>query len=167
MKKRILFFGTPYIASMILQHLISLDKYDIIGVVCQSDKLIKKNKIIYSETKNIALKHNIKIFQPEKLNNDFINSIINTNGLKWTPANPADGSVVPEGWTGVTWSADATNKRITKLNVYSKGLTGALDVSDLTALVRLICESNQLTSLDVSNLTAFERLDCKINKLLP
>ena len=96
-----------------------------------------------------------------------INSIINTNGLKWTPANPADGSVVPEGWTGVTWSADATNKRITKLNVYSKGLTGALDVSDLTALVRLICESNQLTSLDVSNLTAFERLDCKINKLLP
>jgi methionyl-tRNA formyltransferase len=41
-------------------------------VVCQPDrKKNRKGKIEYPETKKIALKHNIEVFQPEKIRNDY------------------------------------------------------------------------------------------------
>ena len=47
-----------------------------------------------------------------------INGFIDNNGLKWTKA-PADGSSYPGVGSGrwwVTWSSDATNKRIISLD---------------------------------------------------
>ena len=53
---------------------------------------------------------------------------------------------------------------LTRLSCWDNQLT-SLDVSGCTALVILSCQCNQLTSLDVSGCTALERLDCYINQL--
>ena len=94
-----------------------------------------------------------------------IHEIIAKNGLKWTPASPADGSYVPADWEGVKWSDGASNKRIIELTVAMKGLSGSLDVSGLTALKKLRCEYNDLSALNVSGLTALNWLDCGGNGL--
>jgi len=97
-----------------------------------------------------------------------INAIIENNGLNLPKANPADGSTIPNEWKSdieggpiIFWSSETENKRITGLDVGSDyPLTGALDVSGLTALEWLDCRYSQLTSLNVSGLTALESLDC-------
>jgi len=101
-----------------------------------------------------------------------INNIIDNNGLKWSKAAPANGSYIPASWTGVTWSDDATNKRVTAINLsynlgYTQGekLTGGLNVSGLTSLKYLFCESNDLASVNVSGLTSLIGLYCHGNKL--
>lgn len=65
--KKIIFMGTPEISVFALQALI--DKgFNVIGIVSQPDKPIgRKQEIIFSPVKEFALKHNIKIFQPEKV----------------------------------------------------------------------------------------------------
>ncbi len=101
-----------------------------------------------------------------------INAIIENNGLPLTPAFES-GSTIPADWstTGtVSWSEDATNKRITRLsflNLSHRGysISGELDVSGLTALQFLHCAYGQLTSLDVSGLTALQSLYCDYNNL--
>ncbi len=52
---------------------------------------------------------------------------------------------------------------LTKLNCFANQLS-SLDVSKNTALTELDCRSNQLSSLDVSN-TALTTLDCRFNQL--
>ena len=90
-----------------------------------------------------------------------INALIAATGLGWNPTLPADGSWVHASWTGVTWSADAVNKRIIRLDVHTKFLTGSADVSGLTALVELRCHNNvNLNTLDVSGCTALQTLTC-------
>ena len=76
-----------------------------------------------------------------------INRIIANNGLNWTTADPADGSYVPGGWTGIVWSDDNTDKRILELDVSGKNLAGTLDVAGLTDLNLLNCRDNRLTAL--------------------
>jgi hypothetical protein len=93
-----------------------------------------------------------------------INNIIKNNGLKWTEADPADGSYVPADWD-VAWSAAATDKRIIYLDISSKGLTGSLDVSGLGNLIYLHCYSNSLTGLNVSGLGNLIYLHCENNEL--
>ncbi|MDR0778277.1 MAG: hypothetical protein LBE48_02405, partial [Methanomassiliicoccaceae archaeon] len=95
-----------------------------------------------------------------------INLIIKNNGLNWTCADPADGSSVPSDWTGVTWSEDDTDRRITKLGLSNTELFGDLDVSGLTALEDLNCSTNVLESLNVSGLAALETLYCNNNLLV-
>jgi len=80
-----------------------------------------------------------------------INNIIANNGLDWTPA-PTDGSSIPADWTGCSWTSDASNKRITYLDVFSKFLNGTLNVSGLNNLQYLSCYYNQLTELDLKRL---------------
>ena len=53
---------------------------------------------------------------------------------------------------------------LTKLECNDNQLT-TLDVSKNTALVELLCGGNQLTALDVSNNTALEELQCYDNRL--
>ncbi|NMD45100.1 MAG: LPXTG cell wall anchor domain-containing protein [Clostridiales bacterium] len=119
-----------------------------------------------------------------------INAIINNNhpdGM--TPANP-DGSESPADWKDkVTWSGNAgdTNRRVIRLCLNGKSMTGTLNVSGLTALKELQCTYNQLTgltlgslpdlatmfifgnklsgSLDLSGFSALEYLDCSNNQL--
>lgn len=120
-----------------------------------------------------------------------INAIIaaHTGKTGMTPANP-DGSESPADWKDkVTWSGNAgdTNRRVIRLCLNGKSMTGTLNVSGLTALKELQCTYNQLTgltlgslpdlatmfifgnklsgSLDLSGFSALEYLDCSNNQL--
>jgi len=120
---------------------------------------------------------NLEYASPQLYNPDdiaVINAIIANNGLNWTPADPADGSYCPADWEqnmtstppeGVKWSGDETNKRIEGLHVQNKFLTGALNVSGLTNLLRLVCSDNSLSSLNVSGLINLQALYCSGNEL--
>jgi uncharacterized protein (DUF2164 family) len=93
-----------------------------------------------------------------------INAIIANNNLGWATA-AVDGSESPADWTGVTWSSDSTDKRITQLTISSKSLNGNLNVSGLTALEKLYCSGNSLTGLNISGNAALTYLTCGSNQL--
>jgi hypothetical protein len=95
-----------------------------------------------------------------------INRLIEHNGLGWALASPADGSYCPSDWTGVTWSSDAHNKRITALDLSGLGLRDTVDIRGLTELTSLDVSGNQLHLLDLSANTALETLDVSGNALL-
>ncbi len=64
---KILYFGTPEISSYVLSSLIE-DGFNIVGVVTQIDKPFGRKAILTpSPVKEVALKHNIKVYQPTKL----------------------------------------------------------------------------------------------------
>ncbi|MDR2557857.1 MAG: methionyl-tRNA formyltransferase [Mycoplasmataceae bacterium] len=63
---KIIFFGTPTIAKMILKTLVEL-KYDVVAVVTQPDRPGNRNKIFYSPVKQYAIEQQLKYFQPEKV----------------------------------------------------------------------------------------------------
>ena len=68
---RIVFMGTPEIASYILQGLIDLE-YNIVGVVAQEDKPVGRKGIIKPvPTKEVALKYDIPVYQPKKIRLDY------------------------------------------------------------------------------------------------
>lgn len=69
-KTRIVFMGTPSFAVPILEGLI--DNYEVVLVVCQPDrKKDRKGNVIIPEAKKIALEHNIEVFQPMKVKDDY------------------------------------------------------------------------------------------------
>lgn len=71
---KIVFMGTPTFSVPILEALI--EKYDVIGVVTQPDKCVgRKQEIKFSPVKECALKHNIPLFQPVKIREDYQNII--------------------------------------------------------------------------------------------
>jgi methionyl-tRNA formyltransferase len=66
-KQKIIFFGTPEFAVPSLQALIDR-KENILGVVTQPDRPVGRGqKLKFSPIKDLALKHDIKILQPEKI----------------------------------------------------------------------------------------------------
>lgn len=74
---KIVFMGTPSFSVPILEALI--DKYEVIGVVTQPDKLVGRKQIVTpSPVKECALKHNIKVFQPERIRLEY-EEIMNLN----------------------------------------------------------------------------------------
>ena len=65
--KKIVFMGTPEIATFALKALLD-KKYNVIAVVCQPDKVSgRKKEIIFSEVKKLAIEKNIVFFQPTKI----------------------------------------------------------------------------------------------------
>src|SRR5690625_4226471 len=63
--------GTPDFSVPILQNLVQSD-YEIVLVVTQPDRPKGRKRILTpSPVKEEAIKHNIPVFQPEKLNDDF------------------------------------------------------------------------------------------------
>ncbi len=69
--KRIVFLGTPKFAATILQGLID-NKYNVVGVVSQPDKLVgKKKQLTITPVKQVALENNIEVYQPVKLKEDY------------------------------------------------------------------------------------------------
>lgn len=67
---KIVFMGTPSFAVPILETL--MDNYNVIMVVCQPDKeKDRKGNIIYSPCKEIALKNNIEVYQPNKIREEY------------------------------------------------------------------------------------------------
>ncbi|MGL4950832.1 MAG: methionyl-tRNA formyltransferase [Mycoplasma sp.] len=70
-KPKIAFFGTPWIAQQCLEELLLLD-IDLVAVICQPDKQKdRKGNIINCPVKEYALSNNIKVFQPEKIDELF------------------------------------------------------------------------------------------------
>lgn len=64
---RILFMGTPDFAATILDRLIK-EEHEIIGVVTQPDKQKGRGKeVSYSAVKELALSHNLPVYQPLKV----------------------------------------------------------------------------------------------------
>ncbi len=67
---KVVFMGTPSFSVPILEALIN--KYDVVGVVTQPDKLVGRKQIVTpSPVKECALKHNIKVFQPVKIRTEY------------------------------------------------------------------------------------------------
>lgn len=67
---RILFFGTPDIACECLKAVYNKG-HEIVGVVTVPDKANSRGKkVVFSEVKEFAIEHNLKLMQPEKLSNN-------------------------------------------------------------------------------------------------
>ena len=65
--KRIIFMGTPTFSVPILEQLIK-SEYEVIAVVTQPDRPVGRKKVLTpSPIKEIALQHDIPLFQPEKI----------------------------------------------------------------------------------------------------
>ncbi|MBQ7140985.1 MAG: methionyl-tRNA formyltransferase [Bacilli bacterium] len=74
---KIVFMGTPDFSVPVLEGLI--ENYNVIGVVTQPDKIVGKNKVpTPTKVKECALKHNIIVFQPEKIKSEY-NEILSLN----------------------------------------------------------------------------------------
>lgn len=71
---KIIFMGTPKFSVPILE---ALDKkYDVIAVVTQPDKEVGRHRILTpSPVKEYAVLHNIKVFQPEHIKEEYENLI--------------------------------------------------------------------------------------------
>jgi len=68
-KIRVIFMGTPEFALPGLRRLIAVPDFDIVGVYTQPDKPVgRRQELTASPVKELALKHNIKVFQPAKIN---------------------------------------------------------------------------------------------------
>ncbi|MBP3284564.1 MAG: methionyl-tRNA formyltransferase [Clostridia bacterium] len=67
---RIVFMGTPDFAVPSLERLIA-DGHEVLAVVTQPDKTQNRGmKLVFSPVKECALKHQIPVFQPEKIRKD-------------------------------------------------------------------------------------------------
>lgn len=67
---KVVFMGTPEFAVPILKLLI--DEYDVVGVVTQPDRMVGRKRIITPPpVKELALAHNIKVFQPLKIKENY------------------------------------------------------------------------------------------------
>lgn len=91
---RIVFMGTPSMASFVLEAMIN-EGYNIVGVIAQPDKPVgRKKELLRVPTKVVAQKYNIPVYQPLKvrLEYEFVKEI-----------NPdiiitlAYGQIVPQG----------------------------------------------------------------------
>lgn len=64
---KVLFFGTPYFAEVILQGLLD-SEFEVVGVVCQNDKPAGRgNKLVSPKIVSLARQNNIAVYQFEKL----------------------------------------------------------------------------------------------------
>ena len=69
-KSKIIFMGTPEFAVPVLEMLI--ENYEVVLVVTQPDKPVGRHQSkLFSPIKEIAIKHKIPVFQPEKIKNDY------------------------------------------------------------------------------------------------
>lgn len=70
--KRIVFMGTPAFSVNILEALVEKsDEYEVVAVVTQPDRPVgRKRKLTPSPVKEAALKHDIPVYQPEKIGRD-------------------------------------------------------------------------------------------------
>lgn len=76
-KTKVIFMGTPDFAVPILEGLI--ENYDVVGVVSQPDKKVGRHQeLVATPIKQVAIDHNIKVFQPERIKEEY-NDILELN----------------------------------------------------------------------------------------
>ncbi|MEJ6766599.1 MAG: methionyl-tRNA formyltransferase [Gammaproteobacteria bacterium] len=100
----ILFAGTPYPSSKILEYLASSSAYKVKGVITQPDKPQKRgNKILQSSVSKISQNYGFPVFKPTNLNDpDFIKNI---EGIDFDfLVVAAYGKIIPN------WLLNAPNK---------------------------------------------------------
>lgn len=74
---KIIFMGTPDFAVPVLEGLIN--HYEVIGVVSQPDKRVgRRQELVPTPVKAVAIKNNIEVFQPEKIKEHY-EDILNLN----------------------------------------------------------------------------------------
>ena len=67
---RVVFMGTPDIAATCLKRILA-DGFDVVGVYTQPDRPKGRGmKMVYSDVKQVALEHNLPVFQPENFRSD-------------------------------------------------------------------------------------------------
>ena len=67
---KVVFMGTPDFSVPVLEGLI--ENYHVVGVVSQPDRKVgRRQEVVCSPIKELALKHDILIFQPEKIRTDY------------------------------------------------------------------------------------------------
>ena len=65
---KIVFMGTPAFSATVLEGLLTDERYDIVAVVTQPDRAVgRKKEIRMTPVKEVALAHDLPIYQPEKL----------------------------------------------------------------------------------------------------
>ena len=68
---RIVYMGTPRFSAQVLETMID-DGFNIVGVIAQEDKPVGRKKVLEPvPTKQVALAHNIPVFQPHRIRKDF------------------------------------------------------------------------------------------------
>ena len=68
--KKVLFMGTPLFATVVLDALIR--NTNVVGVVCQNDKIVGRKKVFTKcPVKVMAEEHNIKVYQPINLKQEY------------------------------------------------------------------------------------------------
>lgn len=65
---KLIFMGTPDFAATVLEGLIDDANYDVLAVVTQPDRAVgRKKEIKMTPVKEVALAHNLPVYQPEKM----------------------------------------------------------------------------------------------------
>lgn len=68
---KIIFFGTPQFAVPTLEKLLNQPKFEVLAVVTQPDKRRGRgNKLTPSPVKNVAIAHNLPVWQPQRVKKD-------------------------------------------------------------------------------------------------
>lgn len=67
---KVLFMGTPAFAVPSLERLIASNNHEVVGVVTQPDRALKRGKVELSDVKLCAQRFNLPVFQPEKISDD-------------------------------------------------------------------------------------------------
>lgn len=74
---KVIFFGTPEYAVPALEAIIS-SRHQVVAVVSQPDKAKgRSNKLVHTPVKEVAIKHNIPVFQFEKIRKDDVSELLN------------------------------------------------------------------------------------------
>ena len=65
---KIIFMGTPAFAATVLEGLLADERYHVLAVVTQPDRAVgRKRQIQMTPVKEVALSHDLPIYQPEKI----------------------------------------------------------------------------------------------------
>ena len=90
---KILFMGTASFSSCVLKKLLETN-YNVIAVVTQPDRLVGRKKVLtMPEVKEVALKHDILVYQPQSIKNDYQDLLALKPDLIITAAY---GQMIPE-----------------------------------------------------------------------
>ena len=91
-KFKVVFMGTPEFSVPVLEGLI--ENYSVVGVVTQPDRKVgRRQEVVFSPIKQLAMKHQIPVFQPEKIRKDYENILLLNPDIIVTCAY---GQIVPK-----------------------------------------------------------------------
>jgi methionyl-tRNA formyltransferase len=81
---KLIFMGTPDFAATVLEGLLDDANYDVLAVVTQPDRAVgRKKEIKMTPVKEVALAHNLPVYQPEKMSGSDEMAELMTLGCRW------------------------------------------------------------------------------------